>query len=131
LRTERVDRLGLCFLAILLCTTPSITHGKPSDCKAARIERPRDMGILKVERIGGLAGFGGAKSLLKSDCEIAFSSLSLSDQKTIEALFKAKGNAATSQTRDGFSYRVTRGGGAAGETILVSEHRMPPRLSPV
>ena len=86
------------------------------------------MSILKVERIGGLAGFGGAKSRLKSDGEIAFSSLSLSDQKTIEALFKAKGNAATSQTRDGFSYRVTRGRGAAGETILVPEDKMPAAL---
>jgi hypothetical protein len=86
------------------------------------------MGILKVERIGGLAGFGGAKSRLKSDGEIAFSSLSLSDQKTVEALFKAQGNAPRSQTRDGFSYRVTRGGGAAGETILVSEDKMPAAL---
>jgi hypothetical protein len=86
------------------------------------------MGILKVERIGGLAGFGGAKSRLKSDGEIAFSSLSLSDQKTIEALFKAQGNAPESQTRDGFRYRVTRGGSAAGETILVSEEKMPAAL---
>jgi hypothetical protein len=86
------------------------------------------MGILKVERIGGLAGFGGAKSRLKSDGEIAFSSLSLSDQKIVEALFKAKGNAPESQTRDGFRYRVTRGGGAAGETILVSEDKMPAAL---
>jgi hypothetical protein len=86
------------------------------------------MGTLKVERIGGLAGFGGAKSRLKSDGEIAFSSLSLSDQKTVEALFKAQGNAPESQTRDGFSYRVTRGGGAAGKTILVSEDKMPAAL---
>jgi hypothetical protein len=86
------------------------------------------MGILKVERIGGLAGFGGAKSLLKSDGEIAFSSLSLSDQKTVEALFMAKGKAEPSQIRDGFSYRVTRGGEAAGETILVSKDKMPVAL---
>jgi hypothetical protein len=83
------------------------------------------MGILKVERIGGLAGFGGAKSRLKSDGEIAFSALPLSDQKTVEALFKARGTTAPSQTRDGFSYRITRGGGAAGDTILVPEDKMP------
>jgi hypothetical protein len=83
------------------------------------------MGILKVERIGGLAGFGGARSRLKSDGEIAFSSLSLTDQKAVEALFKAGSKPPPSPMRDDFSYRVTRGDGAAGDTILVSEDRMP------
>ncbi len=90
------------------------------------------MGILKVERIGGIAGFGGAKSRLKSDGEIAFSALPLSDQKAVEALFKASGKNAPSQKRDGFSYRVTRGGdvggAAAGDTILVPEDKMPAAL---
>jgi hypothetical protein len=86
------------------------------------------MGVLKVERIGGLAGFGGARSRLKSDGEIAFSSLSLSDQKAVDALFKGDSKSAPSQMRDGFSYRLTRGGGAAGDTILVPEDRMPAAL---
>ena len=90
------------------------------------------MGILKVERIGGLAGFGGAKSRLKSDGEIAFSALPLSDQKAVEALFKAGGKPKQPQMRDGFSYRVTRGGdvggAAAGDTILVPEDKMPAAL---
>lgn len=90
------------------------------------------MGILKVERIGGLAGFGGANSRLKSDGEIAFAALSLSDQKAVEALFKTGGKAASSQMRDGFSYRVTRrgnmGAGAAGDTILVPEDKIPAAL---
>lgn len=90
------------------------------------------MGTLKVERIGGLAGFGGAKSRLKSDGQIAFSELPLSDQRAVEALFKSGGKAAPSQMRDGFSYRITRradvGGGAAGDTILVPEDKMPAAL---
>ena len=86
------------------------------------------MGILKVERIGGLAGFGSAKSRLKSDGEIASSSLSLSDQKAVEALFKTLGKTAPSHMRDGFNYRVTRGGDKGGETILVSEDKMPAAL---
>jgi hypothetical protein len=90
------------------------------------------MGILKVERIGGLAGFGGAKSRLKSDGEIAFSALPPSDQKAVKALFKAGGKKAPAQMRDGFSYRVTRGGdvggAAAGDTILVPEDKMPAAL---
>jgi hypothetical protein len=86
------------------------------------------MGIIKVERIGGLAGYGGARSRLKSEGQIAFSELSLSEQKAVEALFKAKDKAAPPQMRDGFSYRVTRGGGAAGDTILVPEDKMPAAL---
>ena len=90
------------------------------------------MGILKVERIGGLAGFGGAKSRLKSDGEIAFSALPISDQKAVEVLFNTRGKEAPSKMRDGFSYRVTRGadvgGGAAGDTILVPEDKMPAAL---
>ncbi len=86
------------------------------------------MGILKVERIGGLAGLGGAKSRLKSDGQIAFSALSLREQKAVEVLFKTSGKAAPSQMRDGFSYRVTRGGGAAGDTIFVPEDKMPAAL---
>jgi hypothetical protein len=90
------------------------------------------MGILRVERIGGLAGYGGARSRLKSDGQIAFSALSLTDQKAVEALFKAQGKAAPSPVRDGFSYRVTRGGDgrgeAAGKTILVPEDKMPAAL---
>ncbi len=86
------------------------------------------MGMLKVERIGGLAGFGGARSWLKSEGQIAFSGLSLSDQQSVEALFKSGAKAAPSQMRDGFSYRVSRGGGAAGDTILVPEDKMPAAL---
>jgi hypothetical protein len=86
------------------------------------------MGILKVERIGGLAGFGGARSRLKSDGQIAFATLSLTDQKAVEALFKAHGKDTPSPVRDGFSYSVTRGGGAAGDTILVPEDKMPAAL---
>jgi hypothetical protein len=86
------------------------------------------MGILKVERIDGLAGFGGARSRLKSDGQIAFATLSLTDQKAVEALFKTHGKVTPSPVRDGFSYRVTRGGGAAGDTILVPEDKMPAAL---
>ena len=90
------------------------------------------MDMLKVERIGGLAGFGGARSRLKSEGQIALSALSLIDQKAVDALFKAKDKNAPSPIRDGFSYRVTRGGdvgsGAAGDTILVPEDKMPAAL---
>jgi hypothetical protein len=88
------------------------------------------MGILKIERIGGLAGFGGEKSRLKSDGEMPFAALSPADQKAVEAMFETQDNskAGQSKMRDGFSYRVTREGEAAGKTILVPEDKMPAAL---
>ncbi|MEK6636965.1 MAG: protealysin inhibitor emfourin [Pseudomonadota bacterium] len=86
------------------------------------------MGILKVERIGGLGGFGSARSRLKSYGEIAFSTLPLSDQKAVEALFRTAGKIPLSPMRDGFSYRITRDGGAAGKAVIVPEGEMPPAL---
>jgi hypothetical protein len=86
------------------------------------------MGMLKIERIGGLAGFGGTKSRLKSDGEMAFSALSPDDQQVVEAMFEAENEVGPSEMRDGFRYRVTRGGEAAGKTILVPEDKMPAAL---
>ncbi len=86
------------------------------------------MGRLRVERIGGLAGFGSAGSRLKSEGEIAFSALSVTDQKAVEALFKGKGKTAPPHMRDGFSYRITRTGEGAGQAILVPEDQMPAAL---
>jgi hypothetical protein len=85
--------------------------------------------MLKVERIGGLAGLGGVRSRLKSDGEIAFATLSLTDQKAVEALFKTDRDrkALPSQMRDEFRYRITRTG-AAGDSIVVSEEKMPAAL---
>ena len=86
------------------------------------------MGILKVERIGGLAGFGGAGSRLKSEGQMQFSALSPADQQQIETMFKMRTKAGSSQIRDGFRYRISRGGGAAGDVIEVSEDKMPAAL---
>lgn len=86
------------------------------------------MAMLKVERIGGLAGLGGAKAHLKSEGEIAFAALSEADQKAVDALFKSRGKMASSPMRDGFSYRITRSGQGAGNRILVPEDQMPAAL---
>jgi hypothetical protein len=86
------------------------------------------MGMLKVERIGGLAGYGGAGSRLKSEGQMQFSTLSPADQKQVESMFKMRTKAGTSQVRDGFRYRISRGGGAAGDVIEVSEDKMPAAL---
>lgn len=79
------------------------------------------MDRLKIERVGGLAGFGGPH--LKSRGELALTDLSAADHKTVEALFanpKAAGAAPPGQA-DAFRYRITRG----TETIEVPEHAVP------
>ncbi len=86
------------------------------------------MGMLKVERIGGLAGYGGAGSRLKSEGSMQFAALSPDDQQQIETMFQMRMKADASQTRDGFRYRISRGGGAAGDVIEVPEDKMPAAL---
>ncbi|MCP3461678.1 MULTISPECIES: protealysin inhibitor emfourin [unclassified Bradyrhizobium] len=76
---------------------------------------------MKIERVGGFAGFGGPH--LKSRGEVALSDLSLVDQKTVESLFAdpKKVPATHPGQADAFSYRITRG----AQTIEVPEHAVP------
>jgi hypothetical protein len=79
------------------------------------------MSKLKVERLGGLGGFGGAGSHLRSSGEIDMDELSASDRKVIENLFSAGGGGGGSHTRDGFRYRISRG----SQIIEVDEEKVP------
>jgi hypothetical protein len=76
---------------------------------------------LKIERVGGLAGFGGPH--LKSRGELALSDLSAADQKAVEALFPDpnKVSPATRGQADAFRYKITRD----TRTIEVPEHAVP------
>jgi len=49
------------------------------------------MGTLKIERIGGLAGFGTSGSRVKSSGESSISALSAGDQASVDALFRDPG----------------------------------------
>ena len=79
------------------------------------------MDRLKIERVGGVAGFGGPH--LKSRGEVALSDLSPADQKTVDSLFADLGKvpAAHPGQADAFTYRITRG----AHTIEVPEHAVP------
>ena len=79
------------------------------------------MDRLKIERVGGVAGFGGPH--LKSRGEVTLSDLPAADQKTVESLFADPGkvSAAHPGQADAFTYRITRG----GKTIEVPEHAVP------
>ena len=87
------------------------------------------MGILSIERIGGLAGYGGAGSRIKSEGKIAYLALAPVDQRKVDALFgaTAKEKAAWENPlmRDGFRYRITRSGAGMSSTIEVPEDKVP------
>ncbi len=86
------------------------------------------MAKLHVERIGGLAGFGGTRAHIRSHGEIDLATLSTADQKAVEGLFKSKGKTPPSQARDTFRYRITRTTAEGVETIEVSEEGVPAAL---
>ena len=83
------------------------------------------MSKLHVERIGGLAGFGGARSHLRSRGEVDLEMLSAEDQRAVESLFLSRGSAEPSQVRDGFVYRIARTTPGGVETIEVPEDVVP------
>jgi len=85
-------------------------------------ERAHKDDCLIVERMGGLAGFGGPR--LKSAGEVAISVLSAEDRKAVDAMFL--GAARTGEGKpDGFVYRITRRSGGVVKTVEVSEERVP------
>ncbi len=85
------------------------------------------MGTLKVERVGGLAGYGAPGSALQATGEVAVAELSDDDQATVAKLFKAKGRVKASgpPIADGFSYRMTRTASGKSQTIEVPEDAVP------
>jgi hypothetical protein len=83
------------------------------------------MSKLKIERIGGLAGFGGQNSHLRSTGEIAIDMLSSNDRKTIEDLFSSREKTVQNTTGDGFFYRITRTTSDGIESIEAAEEKIP------
>ena len=84
-----------------------------------------DQAQLKVERIGGFAGFGG--SHLKSRGELSTSELSPADLAALDTLF-ADDTHAGAANPDGFVYRISRNVGGSEQTIEVPEHKVPEAL---
>jgi hypothetical protein len=88
------------------------------------------MGIVKIERVGGVGGFGGPH--LKSRGECALADLSAADQAAVDGLFQTKGRAkralGNAPIRDGFSYRISRETAAGTQTVEVPEGMVPAAL---
>jgi len=81
---------------------------------------------VKIERIGGSAGFGVPGSRLQSFGEVALSELSDADRSAVEALFERP--RPSTAMPDHFRYRITRQTQSGPQTIEVSEDYVPPVL---
>ena len=89
------------------------------------------MATLRVERVGGLAGFGGTHSHVRSQGQLDDEALSSDDREAIETLFrsKEKRRAKPSEVRDGFRYKISRATAAGVETVEAPESAVPPILA--
>lgn len=82
------------------------------------------MAVIKVERIGGLANFGGPGARIRSHGQIHPATLSEADRYAVEKLFE-KREKKPSSARDMFSYRISRTTETGDETIEVPESALP------
>ena len=88
-----------------------------------------DRAKLQVERIGGLAGFGGVGTHVRSHGEVDMAALSAAEQRAVEALFQSRDMAKSAQVGDGFRYRISRTTAAGVEHIEAPEAVVPAALS--
>jgi hypothetical protein len=87
------------------------------------------MSNLKIERIGGLAGFGMSRSRLRSSGEKPISALSADDQAAVETLFRQpNAKPGVAQHPDAFRYRITRSVDGKDQTVEVPETSVPQAL---
>jgi hypothetical protein len=84
--------------------------------------------IIHVERFGGLAGFGGSATRLRSRGALSLASLPEPERRAIEELFNTGGTSAAGDTRDGFRYRITRNTAEGAETVEANAAAVPPSL---
>jgi len=87
------------------------------------------MGILYVEKLGGLAGFGGTRARIRSRGQIDSAALSATDQKAIDLLFEAGPHPTPSRGADYFRFRISRAAASGTESIEVPESSVPAALA--
>jgi hypothetical protein len=86
------------------------------------------MAILHVERIGGLANFGGARARVRSHGKVDTSVLSATERKVVESLFESRESEPLG-VADGFRYRITRTTDAGTETVVAPESAVPATIA--
>jgi hypothetical protein len=80
---------------------------------------------LTIERVGGLAGFGGPSAKIRSRGQVDLDRLSADDRAVVESLFVKHRGAPHESAPDAFSYKITRG----GKTIEVPESALPAAIT--
>ena len=84
------------------------------------------MGKLTIERVGGVAGFGGPH--LKSEGQLAVTDLSPGDRAKVEKLFEIGSKPPVKNTNDVFNYRITLQKDGRSQTIEVPDSLVPTAL---
>ena len=91
------------------------------------------MAILHVEKLGGLANFGGLHARIRSRGQLDTAALSAKELKAVDRLFHAAGTSeapsATPAAADGFRFRISRSSAIGTETVEAHEARVPPALA--
>jgi hypothetical protein len=86
------------------------------------------MDRLDIERLGGVAGMGTARSRLRSRGSVDLAALTDTDRAAVERLFEA-GGAAPSPGADAFRYRLTRETPQGPVTIEAPHEGLPAALT--
>jgi hypothetical protein len=83
---------------------------------------------LKVERKGGLAGFGLPNSRVRSVGSVDLRTLSASDRRAVKGLFAGRPahlTPASAVQADAFQYHLTMTTAEGETTVVAAEHEVP------
>lgn len=87
------------------------------------------MAILHIEKVGGLAGYGGTRARIRSRGEIDTTELSPDDQKAVDSLFETGGSVEPPTGADSFQFRISRTTSTGTETVEAHEGQLPEALA--
>ena len=87
------------------------------------------MAILHVEKLGGLANFGGAHARIRSCGQFDTEALSARELQAVDSLFHSPSESETPAVADGFRFRISRITTAGTETVEAPESRVPAALA--
>jgi len=83
------------------------------------------MAILHIEKVGGLAGYGGTRARIRSRGQIDTTELSPADQQAVESLFETGGSDEPPAGADSFQFRISRTTPSGTETVKAHEGQLP------
>jgi hypothetical protein len=85
--------------------------------------------ILYVEKLGGLANFGGARARIRSRGQLETEKLSAQELQAVDSLFHGPSESEGSTVADGFRFRISRITATGTETVDAPESRVPAALA--